>query len=143
APTATVTATATGRPTTTPSVTVSARPTLTPVDVYTTPGKHDVNGREWFTTCEPYSQTFRCRTDIWASTVQLVDGRPTWVTGWAFNNLTYLPSDRGLWADNPLGRETAWTAADGRRWYTECDTATTGRNGCRSYIWTSVWEPTA
>ncbi|MBB1510606.1 hypothetical protein [Tessaracoccus sp. MC1756] len=132
------------------TVTVTATPTRTtstsaapsvPVDVYTTPGHHAVNGREWFTRCEPYSQTTRCRTDIWAHQVKLVDNKPQWVGGWAFNNLTYLPMDRATWGGNPLANTGAWTSPDGRRWSTECGTATTGRNACRSFIWTKVWEP--
>ena len=58
-------------------------------------------------------------------------------SGWFHNNLTYLPSQRSAWASNPLGFTNNWTASDGRRWYTECDTATTGRNGCRSYLFVS------
>ena len=59
--------------------------------------------------------------------------------GWAFNNLTYLPSPRSLWANNPLGgygkvgNKSNWTSG-GRQWRVECDTAATGRGGCRSYI---------
>nr|WP_231980520.1 polysaccharide deacetylase family protein [Tessaracoccus coleopterorum] len=49
-------------------------------DVYTTPGEHTVNGRQWRTWCEPYSQTARCRTEIRSGGV------------WVFNNLTYLPA---------------------------------------------------
>src|SRR5690606_13474982 len=125
-----------------PAVTVTATHTPTsaptsagPGDLYTTPGHHNVNGRSWFTKCEPYSQTFRCRTDIWASQVQVVDGAPRWVHGWVFNNLTYLPIAKAVWGNNPLATDTAWTAADGRKWYTECGTATTGSNACRSYTW--------
>ncbi|MGD8216445.1 beta-N-acetylhexosaminidase [Aestuariimicrobium sp. Y1814] len=136
--------TATGEPTTSPTSEPTSAPTSDgPVDLYTTPGYHNVNGREWFTECEPYSQTTRCRTDIWASQVRVVDGEPRWVHGWAFNNLTYLPLDRSVWGDNPLANNTAWTAEDGREWYTECDTATTGANGCRSHIWSTVWEATS
>lgn len=108
------------------------------VDVYTTPGHHHVNGREWNTACEPYSQTSRCRTEIVATQVRYANGSYSRVTGWAFNNLTYLPSERSLWRQNPLGHDGSWTADDGRRWRTECDTAATGRNGCRSYTWATV-----
>ncbi|GAB3821199.1 hypothetical protein GCM10028820_28980 [Tessaracoccus terricola] len=146
--TATTTATGTVDPTVTQTVTAkptqpsqSAEPTAGPVDIYTTPGYHKVNGREWFTSCEPYSQTQRCRTDIWASQVKVVDGTAQWVHGWVFNNLTYLPIARSVWGDNPLAHNGAWTATDGRRWTTECDNATTGRNGCRSYVWAQVWQP--
>ncbi|GAB3816876.1 hypothetical protein GCM10028820_16870 [Tessaracoccus terricola] len=115
-----------GEPSPAPTVTVTADPPQG--DVYSIPGFHSVNGRWWHTTCEPYSQTIRCRTEIWAST--------NGVQGWVFNNLTYLPfMTRAQWASNPLGVTGEWTAADGRRWRTECDTAATGRNGCRSYTW--------
>lgn len=59
-------------------------------------------------------------------------------TDWAFNNLTYLPAERSLWGANPLANTGAWTASDGRRWRTECGTAATGRNGCRSYAMVDV-----
>ncbi len=103
------------------------------VDVYTTPGTHHVNGRDWKTTCEKYSQTTRCRTEIIATEVKLVNGKYTHVKGWTFNNLTYLPAPRTLWTDNPLATPGNHTV-NGRQWKTECDNATTGRNGCRSYI---------
>lgn len=100
-------------------------------DVYTTPGELHVNGRYWRTQCEPYSQTARCRTEIAIG------------DKWVFNNLTYLPSDRALWKNNPLGgygkvgARVSWTASNGTKWRSECDTAASGRNGCRSYIWTN------
>ncbi|TRY17926.1 hypothetical protein FOJ82_10635 [Tessaracoccus rhinocerotis] len=104
-------------------------------DLYSKPGFHKVNGRWWHTTCEPYSQTIRCTTTIWGTTVTQEDGRFVQKNGWQFNNLTYLPlMTRAQWASNPLGRTGAWTAADGRKWRTECDTAATGRNGCRSFV---------
>ncbi len=103
------------------------------VDVYTTPGTHHVNGRDWKTTCEKYSQTTRCRTDIIATEIKLVNGKYTHVKGWTFNNLTYLPSPRSLWKGNPLATPGNHTVA-GRQWRTECDTPTTGGKGCRSYI---------
>lgn len=108
--------------------TVAASPSN--VNVYLTPGTHNVNGRLWRTVCEPYSRTERCRTEIWSS-------------GWAFNNLTYAPSSRSLWKGNPLGGngvvggKVTWMSG-GRKWRTECDTATTGRSGCRSYMTTTV-----
>lgn len=108
-----------------------------PVDVYTTPGTHHVNGRDWRTTCVPYSRTKRCNTEIWATAVTPRGGKFVSRNGWVFNNLTYLPSPRSLWKGNNLGRNAEWSA-NGRRWRTECDTATTGRNGCRSYIWSHV-----
>ncbi|SHJ27066.1 hypothetical protein SAMN02745244_02111 [Tessaracoccus bendigoensis DSM 12906] len=58
--------------------------------------------------------------------------------------MTYLPyMTRAQWANNNLGKQTSWTAADGRRWYTECDTAATGRGACRSFTWTTVFAATA
>ncbi|SHJ42032.1 hypothetical protein SAMN02745244_02467 [Tessaracoccus bendigoensis DSM 12906] len=117
------------------------------VDVYITPGTHTVNGRQWRTTCEPYSRTKRCNTEIQATVISQEGGRFVKRNGWAFNNLTYAASDRALWKGNPVGGygevggKTAWTAADGRKWRTECDTATTGRFGCRSYIEARVIEP--
>lgn len=112
-------------------------------NVYTTPGLHELNDRQWRTTCEPYSQTTRCRTEIWANTVSTSNGRHTMTTGWAFNNLTYVASPRELWAQNPLGRNGTWTADDGRQWRTECDTAATGRHGCRSHAKVTVVSATA
>ncbi|GAB3811699.1 hypothetical protein GCM10028820_03370 [Tessaracoccus terricola] len=115
------------------------------VDVYTTPGEHHVGGRDWRTTCQPYSTTQRCRTEIRATQIALVDGRYVQRTGWVFNNLTYLPSPRSIWKDNPLGGyaqagyDKQWTS-EGRAWRTECDTATSGRNGCRAYIRSTVIE---
>ncbi len=126
-------------PTVTVTQTVPPVPPTTPlVDVYSTPGYHTVNGRRWFTTCEKYSQTTRCRTSIFATTISSENGRYVSKNGWVFNNLTYLPSPRSLWENNPLGNTGSWTAADGRKWRTECDTPATGRNGCRSYAQASV-----
>ena len=118
----------------TPTVTPTVKPTFRPQDVYTTPGYHTIDGRKWFTTCEPYSATRRCWTSIWATQVIDKDGRFVSKTGWFHNNLTYLPSKRSVWAKNPLGYTNTWTSTDQRQWYTECDTAHTGGNGCRSYI---------
>ncbi|MCG6567526.1 hypothetical protein [Tessaracoccus sp. ZS01] len=113
------------------------------LEVYTVPGERTVNSRQWRTTCEPYSATARCRTEIWASVITLKDGRYLKTDGWAFNSLTYRWSDRALWKNNPLGNTTTgWTATDGRRWRTECDTATTGRGACRSYIQATVISTT-
>ncbi|TRY17883.1 hypothetical protein FOJ82_11505 [Tessaracoccus rhinocerotis] len=126
-------------PSPTPTVTVTRTPNPHPGDIYTIPGFHNYNGRLWHTQCEPYSQTIRCRTEIWATTVKVESGRFVQSNGWVFNNLTYLPfMTRSQWASNPLGHAGEWTAADGRRWRTECDTAATGRNGCRSYTMTSL-----
>lgn len=112
-------------------------------DVYTTPGGHIQNGRLWSTTCEKYSSVVvRCTTNIWATQVVRSGGGYRSVTGWHFNNLTYLPSARTAWTGNPLGGygvvggTANWTSSS-RRWRTECDTAATGRGGCRSYIWTN------
>ncbi|WP_255433575.1 N,N-dimethylformamidase beta subunit family domain-containing protein [Tessaracoccus sp. MC1865] len=110
---------------------------------YTMPGLHKLNGREWNTICEVYSQTERCRTDIWATVVVMKDGKFIRTNGWAFNNLTYLPfMTREAWGANPLANTGSWTATDGRRWRTECDTANTGRNGCRSYALVTVYTAT-
>ena len=109
----------------------------------TPPGLHNVNGRKWFTACEPYSQTVRCRTMIWATQVTQVGGVFRQSNGWVFNNLTYLPRmKRAEWGVNPLAVTGSWTSADGRRWRTECDTALTGRGGCRSFIVARVIEAT-
>ncbi len=128
-----------------PSATsTNAGPDDAQVDLYSTPGLHRVNGRNWFTQCEPYSRTVRCRTDIWATQVRNVNGSFVNQTGWYFNNLTYLPyMKRAQWAENPLGHDGAWTSTDGRKWRTECDTPQTGGNGCRSFIWTRVEQATA
>lgn len=109
------------------------------VDVYITPGTHNVNGRQWRTTCEPYSATKRCRTEIWASVViQNASGYQV-ANGWQFNNLTYAASDFQLWAENPLAvPNPSWTQS-GRSWRTECFSALTGR-GCRSWIKATVIE---
>lgn len=121
--------------------------------VYTQPGQHHVNDRYWATECEQYSSNvIRCRTDIWATKVISHNGRYYRHNGFVFNNMTYLPSPRGSWEGNPLagynaatgtmvsgeGQSAEWTAGDGRRWRTECDTATTGRGGCRSYTISTV-----
>ena len=127
-PTPTVTVTQTTPPTTKPPV----------IDIYSTPGYHDLNGRKWFTTCEKYSQTTRCRTNIFATQVTQENGKFVSRNGWVFNNLTYLASPRSLWKNNPLGNKGSWTATDGRKWRTECDTPATGRNGCRSYAQAKV-----
>nr|WP_255622568.1 FN3 associated domain-containing protein [Tessaracoccus sp. OS52] len=142
APTVTVTAAPSPAPTVTvsaapspmPTVTVTAQPSALPAgDLYQTPGFHRVNGRQWMTSCEPYSVTVRCWTYIWGTTVIPAGDSYVQNNGWVFNNLTYVASPRANWAGNPLGNTGEWTAADGRRWRTECDTERTGRNGCRSY----------
>ena len=122
------------------SVPPSGRPPeFTPSAPYTLPGLHQLNGRTWFTTCETYSQTTRCRTEIWATTVVRERNGYALTKGWVFNNLTYLPyMKRAQWATNPLGYTGHWTATDGRKWRTECDTAVTGGGGCRSYAMATV-----
>ena len=115
-----------------------------PFDVYTTPGTHTYNGRQWRTTCAAYSsQIDRCRTDIMATQVTSVNGAFVSKTDWYFNNLTYVESPRSLWTTNPLGgygtpgpKDFTWTSG-GRQWRTECDTAVSGGGGCRAYIWGS------
>lgn len=115
----------------------------TNVDIYITPGTWLKNGRTWYTSCEPFSQIQRCRVDIWSSKVDYVNGRYVRTTGRVFNNLTYTAAPRALWAGNPLAASgqyqgtAGWNSA-GRQWRTECDTATTGRNGCRSYVTADV-----
>ena len=105
--------------------------------VYNTPGGQISGGRLWNTTCEMYSSNVvRCRAEIWATQVQYRGGRYVSVTGWTFNNLSYLPSPRASWAGNNLGLDNNRWTSGGRTWKTECDTASTGRGGCRSYVWT-------
>ncbi|MBB1510539.1 leucine-rich repeat domain-containing protein [Tessaracoccus sp. MC1756] len=128
---------------------MGSTPAQATVDVYITPGTHTVNGRVWRTSCEPYSSTERCRTEIQATVVKYEAGRFVPVNGWAFNNLTYKASPRSLWTGNPIAANgkvegtATWTSADGRQWRTECDTAVTGQGGCRSYIEASVIAKTA
>ena len=86
--------------------------------------------------------TWRCTTQIWSTQVTLKGGKVEKSTGWFFNNLTYLPSKRSSWAGNPLARSGSWTSTQGRQWRTECDTAATGGNGCRSYISSKVVQAT-
>lgn len=114
------------------------------LDVYTTPGQHNHNGRLWKTECEPYSSTVdRCRTEIWAYTVELQNGRYVENAGWAFNNLTYKKSRRSTWQEwNPLVSPGTYEV-DSRLWKTECDTQWTGNNACRSMIYATVIEKTA
>lgn len=73
-------------PTVKPTPSVKPSPSTPPGDgswVYVTPGRHVVNGRQWLTTCEAYSDTRRCRTEIWASTVRLVNGKFVASNGWS------------------------------------------------------------
>lgn len=110
------------------------------LDVYTTPGIHLVNDRHWKTTCEEYSSTVeRCRTEIWGDRFVKIGGVWKFEAGWVFNNLTYRPSPRANWAGNPLATPGEHVV-DGRRWKTECDTAWTGKGGCRSMIWATTMK---
>lgn len=128
------------KPTPSPTFTVTQILPPTPLnDLYSTPGYHDVNGRRWFTACEKYSATTRCRTSIFGTQVTQENGKFVSRNGWVFNNLTYLPSPRKLWKGNPLGNSGEYTI-NGRQWETECDTPVSGRNGCRSYIRAQVIE---
>ncbi|WP_143570925.1 hypothetical protein [Tessaracoccus sp. ZS01] len=115
--------------------TVTEAPESAALDVYTTPGTHTLNGRQWMTVCAAYSPTIdRCRTEIYATQITRdAAGRFTQANGWAFNNLTYKPVAHNLWGNNPLATPGEWTEG-GRRWRTECGTAATGKDGCRSYI---------
>lgn len=115
-------------------------PAKAEVNPYITEGTHVVNGREWRTECEAYSQTERCRTEIKATQVTEVKGKFVAKTGWFFNNLTYLPSARSLWKNNKLGYTNDWVDVQGRKWSTSCDTPSTGRNGCRTYAEARVVE---
>lgn len=108
------------------------------MEVYTVPGERTVNGRDWRTVCENYSVTVRCRTDIVATTVKRTPSGYQVVNDWTFNSLTYRWSQRSVWSGNPLGHSGSWTAADGRQWRTECDTSTTGKGACRSYLRATV-----
>lgn len=109
------------------------------VDPYSTPGVHLINDRYWRTTCSKYSSTVvRCTTEIYGTKVFQQAGAWYKQNDWVFNNLTYLPSPRAQWATNNLGQTKAWTAEDGRRWESECDTAATGRGACRQYIYATV-----
>ncbi len=141
-PTPAPTVTVTAEPSPAPTVTVTLTPTPPKGDIYTTPGFHDVNGRKWMTTCEPYSETTRCWTYIWSTQVRYTGGKFVQINGWHFNNLTYVAAPRSLWAGNKLAFTNSWTATDGRKWRTECETAQTGRNGCRSYAEADVIEYT-
>ena len=102
--------------------------------IYTTAGDHSVNGREWRTDCGEYSSTvWRCRTDILATTVVRDGDGYAQRLGYVFNNLTYLASPRQNWSGNPLAENREWSDRAGRFWRTECDTAVTGGNGCRTW----------
>ncbi|MCC2592852.1 hypothetical protein LKO27_05425 [Tessaracoccus sp. OS52] len=101
---------------------VPSNPAAAAVNVYTTPGYHTVNGRDWHTTCAPYDANItRCRADIKSRGV------------WVFNNLTYLATDRANWFDNNLAKSGFFTSAN-RNWVTSCNDSWTGPNACRSFI---------
>ena len=105
---------------------------------YTTPGDRVYDGRKWRTTCEEYSTTVkRCRAEIFATQVRVVNGNYTFVNEYVFNNLTYLPSNRNNWKGNQLA-ETGQFIKDERVWQTSCFDSWTGKNGCRSFISASV-----
>ncbi len=119
----------------TAGVVVSTAVPAQALDVYTEPGRHSYNGREWNTTCEKYSSNVeRCTTQIYATKITYSNGRYSQRNGWVFNNLTYKPSPRASWKGNPLATPGNHTI-NGRKWYTECDTAWTGGHACRSKIW--------
>lgn len=107
---------------------LSPTPAEAKVNVYTTPGRHVVDGREWNTTCAPYDERItRCRAEIKSG------GK------WVFNNLTYLATDRIDWYDNPLARPGKFSSS-GRDWITSCNDDWTGKNACRTFIKTgSKW----
>nr|WP_255436470.1 S8 family serine peptidase [Tessaracoccus sp. MC1756] len=128
-------------PTSKPPATPPVKEPFVRTAPYTQAGTHLFNGRRWFTSCEPYSATERCRTDIWATVVVIEDGEFVRRDGWAFNNLTYLPlMTRAAWGANPLAHhDMDGFASGGRQWRTECDTARTGRGACRSYTLTTVY----
>ena len=101
---------------------VAPPPAQASVNVYTTPGQHTVNGRQWNTTCEQYDANIeRCRSDIKSG------GK------WVFNNLTYLATDRDNWYDNPLARPGKFTSG-GREWTTSCNDDWTGKSACRTFL---------
>lgn len=112
------------------------------INVYVTPGLHNINGRLWRTSCEAYSlqprPIDRCRTEIWATIITYSNGSYSQANGWAFNNLTYKPAPRAYWAGNNLAQNADWTDSAGRRWQTRCDTDWTGPDACRTDITTSV-----
>lgn len=104
------------------------------MEVYTVPGDHTVGGRLWRTTCEPYSHTTRCRSEIWANSVVPDGDTYRHQQGWTFNSLTYLWSEREKWAGNPLATTGTWRSG-GELWRTDCDSAATGRGACRTWVW--------
>lgn len=103
------------------SMTFTAGSANASTDVYTTEGYHISGGREWQTTCEPYSLTTRCRTNIKSG------------GEWVFNNLTYLPVPSEEWGNNPLANSGTFIS-NGRDWATVCNDEWTGPNACRTFI---------
>lgn len=121
--------------------TLMVAPQAKAFDVYTTPGEHSLNGRQWRTWCERYSQTARCRTEIISTVVLVSNGRYHRAHTWTFNNLTYVSSPEWMWVGNPLATPGEHTVG-GRRWRTECRTPETGY-GCRSWILADVVQAVA
>lgn len=110
------------------------------VDIYVTEGRWSKNNRQWATDCSKYSTSVdRCETKIWATQITRDGGRYVNKSGWYFNNLTYKPAPRSSYANNPLGYTGSWVS-EGRQWRTECDTALTGSNGCRTFVTADVIE---
>lgn len=114
--------------------------------VYTTAGKHTVEGRTWRTTCKAGSPSQRCRTEVWGSGNAMPSARLTSKESWVFHTETYLPADRAAWKDNPLGGngETGYSKEwkKGKQQFkTECDTATSGKNACRTYVKANPLKP--
>lgn len=92
-------------------------------DLYDDPGVAYSSNRYWMTWCETYSSTIkRCWNETNA------------ISTWSFNSLTYVGGTKAQWGTNPLANPGTWTS-NGKQWKTECNTPTTGANGCRSYIW--------
>lgn len=118
----------------------SPTPAAAAVDVYTTPGEHFVNGRQWKTKCEPYGKLERCTTEIWATRTTLVNGGVRQEQTWVHNNLTYKQSSRSAWEPWNLLITPGIHESAGRQWRTQCDTSWTGSGGCRSEIWATVVE---
>lgn len=101
---------------------IAPAPAQAAVNVYTTPGRHTVDGRQWNTECAEYdAKITRCRAEIKSN------GK------WVFNNLTYLAADRDDWYDNPLARAGSFSSED-RDWRTSCNDEWTGVSACRSFI---------
>ncbi len=95
-------------------------------------------GRQWREKCDAYSSTVeRCRVELWADSAAWNGRRYVTAKRWTFNNLLYKPSPRNQWSGNPLATPGTYTI-DGRQWRTQCDTAWTGRGGCRSEILADV-----